>query len=391
MGCQWLIAIALVHISGYEDAGLFALAMSIANVFSTFANYGMRSYQATDTEYVFLPNHYLFARLGLSCVSALLCCIYLRLDFYNPRSFAAIMLYLCYSLTFQISDIIMGNLQRENRLELNGFSNSMRGFLCLALFLAGVLLTKETLCALGFMGIGSLIVLLFYDIPLYRCYCPNRGQGIRKMSTAALRLCRKCFFVSVSNMIPIVITAIPRREIQRQLGEEMLGYFSSVYTPMVILNTIIPSLILALIPGISYLWKAQQEKELRKKIGVSYGIVIIITILAMLLSIMFGKPFLKLLYGAEIVPYTSLMYYSVVAIGLNCACVCGNYILIAFEKQRQVAMYAGVSLLTAIMSSTMLIRNYQLRGAAYILIASYAVQTLLQTWTIAAELKLNDY
>ena len=45
---QWLLSVFIVRISGFDDAGTYSLAMSIANVFYGIAIYGMRNYQVSD-------------------------------------------------------------------------------------------------------------------------------------------------------------------------------------------------------------------------------------------------------------------------------------------------------------------------------------------------------
>ena len=128
LGCQWLISILLVRVSGYEDAGVFALAMSIANVFATLANYGMRNFQVADVGRKYAPNQFVAARGVLSCVALLLCVLYVLLDGYSKRNALAICLYLSYSLSFILSDILMGNLQMAGHLEINGL-RLVRAFL----------------------------------------------------------------------------------------------------------------------------------------------------------------------------------------------------------------------------------------------------------------------
>ena len=387
LGSQWLISVLLVRLSGYEDAGVFALAMSIANVFSTFANYGLRNYQVTDINFKYLPNQYIWDRLILSSLSFLFCCMYLWFDGYSARNASAILLYLLYNLFVVISDIIMGNLQLANHLEINGFSNALRGCLCFLLFLAVQLLSRHLLWAMCAMSLGSLIVLLIFDLPKYRQYCTNRGSFSWQSVRMGLSLLSICFFVFVSTIIPIVITAVPRREIQRQMGEAALGIFSAVYTPAVILNTIIPTILLALVPRIAKFWKANELDTLRKEVAKSYGLVLFGTMIALFFSAVAGKLFLRLIYGSDILAFFPLLYASVAAIGLNCACVCGNYILVAFDRKGSLALFSGVSLLCVLLLTSSMVFKFGLYGAAWILIVAYTAQVLLQLALIVIEMR----
>ena len=50
LGCQWLLSVLVIRISGFENSGILTLAMSITNMFYSIAVYGMRTFQVADTE-----------------------------------------------------------------------------------------------------------------------------------------------------------------------------------------------------------------------------------------------------------------------------------------------------------------------------------------------------
>ena len=62
MFAQWLISVLLVRLGSFEDAGLFSLAMSIANVFGAVATYGIRKVQVSDIDQQYTQKRYLAAR-----------------------------------------------------------------------------------------------------------------------------------------------------------------------------------------------------------------------------------------------------------------------------------------------------------------------------------------
>ena len=49
LGCQWLMTVVVVWIAGLETAGILSLAMSVSNIWYSFAVYGMRNFQVSDT------------------------------------------------------------------------------------------------------------------------------------------------------------------------------------------------------------------------------------------------------------------------------------------------------------------------------------------------------
>lgn len=378
LGCQWIIIVLLVRISGYEDAGVFSLAMSVANVFSTLANYGLRNYQVADVEVRYMPFQYIVARLVSSAGAMLLCCCYLFLRNDSLYISGAIIAYLLYNLSFIISDILMGNLQRDGMLQCTGFSNSARGIVSFFLFFGVWFFTKKLLSSMLAMACGSIIVFLFHDIPLYKMFYRNNRQSQGKRQFPTRRLFLECFFIMISTLAPIIVTAIPRIEMQNQLGEKMVGIFSSIYTPTVILNTLIPSVLIAFVPHISRLWIERDIKRLKKEICKSYGLILAITVVAVIFAMLLGKVFLSLMYGEEILLYFNILYYAIIAISLNCFCVCGNNILIAFNRKWQIAFSSIVSVIVVSVFSKLFIETLGIYGVAYIQILSYFVQTILQ-------------
>ena len=169
MFAQWLLSVLLVRMGGYEDAGVFSLAMSMSNVFSFFANYGIRNYQIADIEGKYLPQQYLSARFVTSLISFVGCAMYLAVSGgYTAEERIAIFLYLVYSNLNVISDCIMGAIQIKGHLEINGYSNSIRGIVCFAVYIGVYLLSHDLLVALGGMVVSTALVLFLYDVPLYR-------------------------------------------------------------------------------------------------------------------------------------------------------------------------------------------------------------------------------
>ena len=50
LGCQWLITVLVVRLSGVDEAGVLSLAMSVCNIWYCLSVYGMRNFQISDTE-----------------------------------------------------------------------------------------------------------------------------------------------------------------------------------------------------------------------------------------------------------------------------------------------------------------------------------------------------
>lgn len=375
---QWLISVLIVRMSGYEDAGIFSLAMTVSNVFSFFANYGLRNYQVSDVAGRYTQGQYILTRLLTSVASVVGCGAYLLVaGGYSAVERWAILLYLLYSNVNVISDTLLGSLQLHDRLYINGYSNTMRGAVCFAAFVGSYLGGHNLLVSLGIMALATLLLTAAYD---WRCFC--RVETVQRWNAqdrrAAFSLLKVCFALMLSNIFPVITTALPRRAIQKLAGTEQLGYFSSIFTPTVLITTLVPAIIIALVPKMAKAWNEKNRRELLSLVGQTYGFTIAFVLLAELAALVAGRFVMQLIFGPEILQYYGLLYWAILATGINALTSCGNGLLIAVGSNRTVALGAAAALAATACLSDVLVRQQGIAGAAYVLTAAYLLQVLVQ-------------
>lgn len=375
---QWLISVLLVRMSGYEDAGIFSLAMTVSNVFSFFANYGLRNYQVSDVENRFTQGQYILTRVFTSLVSSAACAIYLSVaGGYSPLERWAILLYLLYSNINVLSDTLLGSLQLHDRLYINGYSNIMRGTVCFLAFVGTYLVVHNLLAALAAMCLATLLLAVLYD---WRCFRKVETIAPWKRAdwSAVTRLLRVCFALMLSNIFPVITTALPRRSIQKLAGTEQLGYFSSIFTPTVLITTLVPAIIIALVPKMAKAWNERNRRELFCLVGQTYGFTLGFVLVAELAALVAGRFVMKLIFGAEILQYYNLLYLAILATGINALTSCGNGLLIAVGSNRTVALGAAAALAATALLSDFFVLQQGITGAAYVLTAAYLFQVVIQ-------------
>ncbi len=376
---QWLISVLLVRMSGYEDAGVFSLAMTVSNVFSFFANYGLRNYQVSDVEGRFTQGQYILTRVLTALASSVACAVYLlAAGGYSPLERWAILLYLLYSNINVLSDTLLGSLQLHERLYINGYSNMMRGTVCFLAFVGTYLAVHNLLAALTVMCLATLLLAVLYD---WRCFRKVETIALWKRGdwNAAVRLLRVCFALMLSNIFPVITTALPRRSIQKLAGTEQLGYFSSVFTPTVLITTLVPAIVIALVPRFADAWNRRDRSSLLRLVGHTYVFTTGFVLLAELAAVVAGRFVMRLIFGAEILQYYDLLYWAILATGINALTSCGNAILVAIGSNRAVAVGAGVAVAATLVLSDTLVRVQGINGAAYVLAFAYALQAVIQT------------
>jgi len=191
---QWVISVLIVRITGYADAGIFSLAMSISNIFLYIANYNIRNFQISDAKQEYTQNQYLLSRFLSVAISFVACFVYMAVvGGYTEIEKVAILMYLFYSNSTMISDVMMGTVQINGHIEKGGYSNILRGIVCLLTYLGVYILTKSLVSALLVMSIGSVLVVIFYDIPQYRKYYKKSEFGFSTDFKKAVSILKNCF------------------------------------------------------------------------------------------------------------------------------------------------------------------------------------------------------
>lgn len=381
---QWLISVLLVRMDGYEAAGIFSLAMTISNVFAYFSGYGLRNYQITDAQWSYSDRQYILARIQTSLIGSVLCIGYLVLaPGYTRLEMSAIFVYLVYQNVIGIGDIMLGAIQIRNHLEINGFSFMIRGAVCFIAFVAVYFFEKNILLALLMMTLAAAATTLFYDYREYRNYVP-RGKGpLLQDVVKARRLWKDCFFLMISQIIPLITTAVPRRTIQGMLGTDTLGIFSSIFTPTVIISTMTPAIVTAFLPRIAVQWKRGNAAWVRGAMWMGVGLFSAGTVAALGVVRLCGRPIMALLFGADILNYFSLLYWAVLATVCITVASFLNGILTAIRRTNCIAFLTTGSMLLTVCLASFMIIQFGIYGAAYLQILVYLIQVILQILLIS--------
>lgn len=379
MFAQWLISVILVRLDGYETAGIFSLAMSISNVFSAFAFYNWRNFRVTDIEEEFEQGQYISASLTTILISAIVFSIYIiTATGYSNVERLSITMYLLYNYCNCVVETLYAYVQVKGRLELNGYSNIIRGTFLFLGFIGGFLVTRKLPVALAFMVISNAIVIVLFDLPAYRKVTGENVVLSKNEWRRIIELLRKCFPMMLAIILPIIVTAIPRRTIQNILGAEMLGYFSSIFTITVLITTVAPNVVNAMLPKIATLWNEKDKRKLVLEITKYYLGLSLFVVVALLAAALFGRLALELVFGKDILDYFNLLYLSIIVSGLYSMTMIGNGMLTTMRAGNIEMIAIIADFIIAVLLSNMAVSTFGIYGGAYLLIIAHLVQTVIQ-------------
>ncbi|MBQ9195846.1 MAG: lipopolysaccharide biosynthesis protein [Clostridia bacterium] len=366
--CQWLMTMAVVRLSTDGNIGDLQLSMTVTNTFYTLSNYNMRAFQISDLRNEYLPGHYVAVRLLTCGASFVLCVGYAMLWRYPLRSVLCIALYMIYRLNEAVADVLHAIDQKHARMDHVMVSYTARGIMMLLAFIALIMLTGDLLLAVSAMAVITFAVVLFYDIR-----CTRRYDSIRPLFEwrRMKGILTACFPAMLGTFCFTSIVSIPRQNLGRVMGQDLLGYYATVATPLVFVQVLINSL---MNPTLSVISQARQDKDHKRLMGLTGRMLLIVfgvgaASLAGIAAL--GRPVMRLLYGEKILPYISLMYAVIGCTVLYAASSVGFNLLIIFRKMYTYLFICAAALAASVTLSTPMIRSFGANGVSYSVMIAY--------------------
>lgn len=304
LACQWLITVFVVRLSaGYDAAGMLSLAMSVTSLFSTFANYKMGTYQISDVNHENSAAEYLGFRLLTITLSFGACMVYTALTCV-PQALATVALYYVFTAVDLVISTLHGVDQLGGRMDYIGKSFIMRGVGNLAVFVVVFYLTQSLNVAIVGMTLSMVAVMVVYDIP--------RAHNIERLGISLSRK-KALFFLKTS--LPAVIASVaasaiitvPKQYLAFEMGESMLGIYSSVAAPALIIQmgaSYIYTPLLSIYPQLFF--EGRRREFWRLLLRTVGGIVVVGVVCAIGLELI-GEWALCLIFGESIAPYVYLL------------------------------------------------------------------------------------
>jgi O-antigen/teichoic acid export membrane protein len=376
----WFLTVITTRVLGYNAAGTLMLAMAVGNIIATIQFYSVRNYQSTDMAFRYSPRDYLQCRI-VTIIAGLIVgvavCVILR---YPINISLSILFFILIKASETFSDVLWGNDLRVGHLELAGYSQFARGILLFLLFFVGALCFKDLNKALLLAGAGLLIFSLAVDLPLHNKTIKQAGavpdNGIRG-------IIKDCFPLMITSFVPMVIAAAPRMALDRYYGAEILGFYGNVSTPALVLTTLTPVLMAALLPVLGKAFVDHDYRKIRKVWIKTVLGVVVLTVLCVLGVALLGRPVLAFVYTKEILPYVHHLYYILFAMMLGAIVTCGYTVLVSVRKKWGITFIALSAMVLCLIISPPLVKNYVINGAISVLALAYGVYAVaLSVWVL---------
>lgn len=303
LGLQWIVTVMVTRISGYGDAGVLSLAMSISATFQTIALFGIRSYQVSDVKGTYSDSEYVSFR-AVTCIAAMVICMaFSAVNGYSASQTMAIFLFMLFRLAENFSDVLHGIAQNNDRLDIAGKAFTIKGMFTSAMFFAGYLCFDSLNIGLLFMALTSWTTTLFYDAVQIKKltvigFCSV--HSVLPMAAVTAPLCAYMFLNSA-------ISTVPKYILEKLCDAEPLGAYSSIFAPALLITAAAGYLYNPFAGKFAELFSNRDSKGfISLTVRLSAVIAAVATVIVICASFA-GEFALKLIFGERIAEYVYLL------------------------------------------------------------------------------------
>ncbi|GEN81814.1 hypothetical protein SLU01_01260 [Sporosarcina luteola] len=385
---QWIILSILARFGSAADLGIYSLGLAITAPVIQFFNFELRTVLATDSK-----NDYSFQQFFGSRIIHLLIAylVIMPISFFyveNTIATLSILLIGLIKIFEALSDLCMGYFQKESKIELIGKSQLYRGILSMTVSSLIYLITQS----INFMLLGLLTVMilrfLFYDLKHLIPYT----NVFPIFDLSGLKMIILFFPLGITALISSLVPNIPRYFLDYYVGVEAVGIYSALYYIIVAGNMLITPVSLLAAPRIANSYHNSTRSDFLKLISVLIILAVIMSLILILPVLLSGEYILTLLYGKGFAVYERA--FIIISITLIFGFINSflNLSIISTREVRSLPVLNGIAVCVSFIAGYLLIKDFAIEGAAWALLLSRLIQTLLYTvlfFNILRKIKTN--
>lgn len=302
----WLSIIT--RILGIEDAGIFTIAYASASLFLTIGTYGMRNFQISDVKNEYCWKEYYLSRfitIGVMLLAAAVYCGYMSVSgLYTLRKAGIVFGTTLLKSVDAYEDIYHGQYQKEGRLDIAGFSMSIRLAVQIIIFAVFIIMSRDLMMSLYITVICSFIILLFLI---------KQGNKYIFFSSGSFRMaCLKkllytCLPICLSLFIAFYLNNLSKYVIDFLLEETDQAYYGFLSMPVFVIYLFANYVYMPMVNKMSYMWSQHDLSGFVRSLIKIFFLITGIAIIVLSAGWLLGVDVLGIIYGVDLDEYKKVL------------------------------------------------------------------------------------
>lgn len=372
--CQWLLTVLVTRLGDFQDAGILSIAMSVSATFQTLAMFGIRNFQVSDIDAKYSASSYVKFRIITCALALVFCMLFSVISGYSSPVLLSVGLFMLYRLAENFSDVLHGIAQKAGRLDIAGKSFTAKGIGSLAVFLTVFILTKHLNFALVGIAVFSIAHTFLYD---YVCARKLEGFNPFEKGIPCLELAKETLPLCVYLFLTSFIATLPKLILEQQRGEEILGIYSSIFAPALLVSAAAGYLYT---PFITSFASAYAKKDTKAFVGLFVKIAAIIVVMALVVifvAAFLGEFGLVLIFGEKIRPHSYLLIPILISVFTSAFFTFMCMIEVVMRDFLWLIISCVIGMAIEISFAGFFIRQFDANGASYIFIIASSLPAII--------------
>lgn len=359
-----------IHLIGAEEGGMFAIGLTIAQMFVYIAYYETRNYMVTDAENRFSFEDYHFIKLINCLVMLLVSVLYAWLKRYDPDKMIIVILVCVYRMLDGYADGFEGQFHKEGRLDLAGKSMAFRTLISVILYFFVLAVTRNLLYALLAAILSGIVGIYLFNIMIFDGFGTLTIRWDREKS---IEIWKECFPLFVGMFLWTYLLSASRIAVDNVMDSADQAYYQVLFLPVSVINLFAGFLIRPSLIELTDLYVKRDMSGFWKIIRRIFFYLAVFTLVCMAGAYLVGIPVLELLAGCDLSRYRLLFVFLIFAGGFNAIGYLLYYVLTIFRNQTGILCGYGLASVCAFLISNGMTAKWGLWGAA----GSYMITILV--------------
>lgn len=380
-----IILMVVTNTNGIYDAGIYSIAVAVANLLMYVGQYGLRRYQSSDVLEKFSFDEYhgmRFITCGGMIIVSLLYCIYGSVfKDYRMDKFLVVFMWCMLKAIHAYSDVLHGRMQQVGRLDVATKASTTRYVFEMISYILMLVATHNLLVSTAVCLVVSMIVMMLTSFNAARRYCPSLKPVI-KWDRIKLMLIEgtPLFFSMFLNMY---VGNAPKYAIDSYLTDDVQAVFNMIFMPAYVIQLVAHFIFNPILTTYAELWLAGTKEKLAKLTGHIRNqclLVLGLTVLALALAATIALPILSLWFGTDLNGYKLEICVIMLGGGMLAYATYFSTVAAVFRIQNSLFVCYGIVSVLALGLSSKLVIGYGMLGASIL----YAVLMTLLAISLAA-------
>ena len=358
-----IILMLISRIDPITDAGVFTIAFAIGNLMMTIGKYGVRQFQVSDVTEKYSFKEYVIARIITCTLMIITSVIYVGYDYitglYNKEK-CLVVIFICLArLIDSFEDVLHGMLQQYLRLDVAGKILTIRMGCYIITYLISYLITKD----LVFTSIAAFVVTLIQFIAIN--FIAVKGFQIKRKGwhyKSIVKLLLECFPLFVSSFLVMYISNAPKYAIDNVLSSEAQACFTYIFMHVFVISLLSQFVYQPVISKLAMFWHDNDLKKFNGLILRQIGIILVLSIMAIIGGYLLGIPVLSIIYGVNLGEYKNAMVTLLLGGGVLAIVNFLQMIITVTRKQNLLIIGYILAFLVFVFSGKSIVSKYGIIG-----------------------------